>query len=110
MWFVSEYFVGNIFKQVRAHLFAQINGFKYSKGPNSSIWPLDGTLTGTTTLGPRGTRSNDSQGVFHIPQSSTTGASPWDGLVSYLGHLLSRVLLLYRDAVSIQPGDPARSK
>ena len=29
----------------------QLNGFKSSKWLNSSVWPIDGTLTGTTTPG-----------------------------------------------------------
>ena len=29
----------------------QLNGFKYKKGLNISTWPIDGTLTGTTTPG-----------------------------------------------------------
>ena len=32
--------------------------------------------------------SNDNEGVLHIHQISRTGASPSDGLVSYLGHSL----------------------
>ena len=35
-----------------------LNGFKYRKGLNSSIWPIDRTLTGTTTLGQSGPESN----------------------------------------------------
>ena len=34
----------------------QLNGFKYRKTLNISIWPIDGTLTGIT-------------GVLHIPQT-----------------------------------------
>ena len=30
MWFVNVYLEDNIFKRVRAHLFVQLNGFKYS--------------------------------------------------------------------------------
>ena len=56
------------------------------KGLNSSIWPIAGTLTGTTTLGQSGSGSNGTKGVFHIPQSSRTGTSPSDCLVSYAGH------------------------
>ena len=33
---------------------------------NSSIWPIDGTLTGTTTLGQGGTKSNGNDKIFHI--------------------------------------------
>ena len=37
---------------------------------NSTIWPIDGTLTGTTTLGQSGHESNGNEGVHHIPQTS----------------------------------------
>ena len=54
----------------------------------SSIWPIDMTLLGATTLGQSGTGSNGSEVVLHIPQSSSiTGTSPSDCLVSYPGHL-----------------------
>ena len=33
-----------------------------------------------------GPGSNCNEGVLHIPQSSMTGASPSDNLVSFLGH------------------------
>ena len=39
---------------------------------NSSIWPIDWTLSGTTTLG--------NKRVLHISQSSKTGTSKSDGL------------------------------
>ena len=70
-------------------MFAHINGFKYSKCLNSSIWPIDETLTGTTS------RSYGNEEVIHIPQSSWTGASPSDGLVPYPGHLLAVVVEEY---------------
>ena len=53
----------------------------------NSTWPIDGSQIGTTIPGQRWPGSNGSEGVFHISQSSGTGASPSDGLVSYLGHL-----------------------
>ena len=65
-----------------------INGFKSSKWLNCFIWHIDGILTGTTTLGQRRPRSNDNEGVLHIPKSSRTGISLSDGLMSYPGHLL----------------------
>ena len=69
---------------------------------NSCIWAKDWTLTGTTTLGQSGPKSNGNEEVLYIPQSSKTEASPSDGLVSYPGHLLvGVVLLLYRNAVGI---------
>ena len=58
---------------------------------NSFIWPIDRTLSGTTTLGKSGLGSNVNEGVLHIPQrSSITEASPSDCLVSYLEYLCQR--------------------
>ena len=71
---------------------------------NSSIWSVDGTLTGTTTLGQSRPGSNGNKRVLHTPQSSWTGASTSDCLVSYQGHLLTgkwRVPPLYRDTVGV---------
>ena len=52
---------------------------------NSSSWPIDRTLSGATTPGQSGPRSNGNEGVLHIPQSfSITGASPLDCLMSYI--------------------------
>ena len=36
---------------------------------NSSTWPIDGTLTDTTTPGKSGRDTNGNQGVLHIPQT-----------------------------------------
>ena len=58
----------------------QLNGFKYSKWLNSSIWCIDGTQTGTTTLGQSGPESNHSEGVLHILKGSRTGALPSDAV------------------------------
>ena len=56
---------------------------------NSSIWPKDRTLSDATSLGQSGPVSNGTEGVVHIPQSSSiTGASPSDCLELYLGHSL----------------------
>ena len=55
---------------------------------NSSIWSIDMTLSGATTLGQIAPWSNGNKGVFHIPQNSRTGALPFDCLVSYPGHSL----------------------
>ena len=61
---------------------------------NSSTWPIDRTLSGAITPGQSGPGSNANEGVFCIPQSSsTTGASPSDCLVSYLGHSLGKSYL-----------------
>ena len=53
-----------------------------------SIWPTDRTLSGATTLGQSRPGSNSNEEVLHIPQISKARASPWDGLMSYPGHLL----------------------
>ena len=56
---------------------------------NSSIWPIDKTLSGATTPGQSGTRSDGNEDVLCIPQSSSiTGATSSDCLMSYVGHSL----------------------
>ena len=51
---------------------------------NSSIWPIDKTLSSTITPDQSGPESDGSEGVLRIPQnSSITGASPLNGLMSY---------------------------
>ena len=45
---------------------------------NTSIWPIDRTLSGYSTPGQSGPGSNRNEGVTHIPQSSITGALPSD--------------------------------
>ena len=53
---------------------------------NSSIWPIDRTFVGTTTLGPG---SDVNEEILHILQSSSiTGASASDCLVSNPGQSL----------------------
>ena len=48
----------------------QLNGFNYDKWLNSSIWPINGNLTDTTTPGQSGPKSKGNEGVLHIPQAS----------------------------------------
>ena len=56
---------------------------------DSSIRPIDRTLSGATTLGQSGPGSDDNEGMLYISQSSSiTGTSPSDCLVSYPGHQL----------------------
>ena len=56
---------------------------------NSSIWPIDMTLSGATTPGQSRSRSDGNKGVLFIPQSSSiTETSPSDCLVPYPGHSL----------------------
>ena len=58
-----------------------------------SIWPIDWTLSGVTTLSQSGPGSNGNEEILCIPQSSSiTGTSPSDCLVSYPGHSLGRGL------------------
>ena len=58
---------------------------------NSSIWPVDRTLSSATTLS--GPGSNGSEILLRITQSSNiTVALPSDCLVSYPGHSLGGVL------------------
>ena len=55
----------------------------------SSIWPIDRTLSGSTTSSQSGPGSNGNKGVLSISQiSNITGSSPSDSLVSYPGHSL----------------------
>ena len=50
----------------------------------SSIWPIDGALSGATTPGQSGPMSDGNEGVFRISQSSRiTEASLSDCFVSY---------------------------
>ena len=51
-----------------------------SKWLNSSIWPIDETVTGTITLGHSGPGRNGNEKVVHIPQSSWTEASSCDAV------------------------------
>ena len=56
---------------------------------NSSIWPIDRTLSNSITPGPSGPESDGNEGVLCIPQiSSMIGAWPSDCLVSYPGYSL----------------------
>ena len=58
--------------------------------------------SGATTPGLSEPRSYGNEGVLNIPQSSSiTGAISSDCLVSYLGNLYGKVLLLRRDAVGV---------
>ena len=56
---------------------------------NSSIQPIDRTLSGATTPGQSGPRSDANEDVFCISQSSSiTESSALDCLVAYPGHPL----------------------
>ena len=78
----------------------QLSRFRFRKWLNSSIWSIDGTLTGTTILSWSGPGSNAKEGVLHISQSSSiTETSPSNALMIYLGYVLGGVLPLGRDAI-----------
>ena len=69
---------------------------------NSSIGPIDRTLSGALTQGQSEAGSNANERVLHVPQSFKTGISPSDWLMSYPGYLLERgVLLLCRNVVGV---------
>ena len=55
---------------------------------NIAIWSIYGTLSVATTPCQSGSVSNDNEGPLCIPQSSKTGASPSDYLMSYPEHSL----------------------
>ena len=49
---------------------------------NSSIWPIDMTLSGATTLNQSGPGSDSNEGVLNIHESANiTKASPSDWIV-----------------------------
>ena len=55
----------------------------------SSIWLIDRTPSGASTLGHSGPESDGNEWMIRIPQSSSfTRTSPSDCLVSYAGHSL----------------------
>ena len=59
----------------------------------SSIWPIDRTLSGATTLDNSGPGSNDNKGMLCIPQSSSIiRTSLSNCFVSYPGHSLGEGL------------------
>ena len=76
---------------------------------NSSIWPINWPLSSAPS--PDESEPGN-ENVFHIPQSTRTGALPSDCLVSYPGHSLmdfypsSEMKLIY----SIAPVDSAGKK
>ena len=63
-----------------------------SKGLHFSSWPIKGTLTNITTPVGSGPGNKSSKEILHIPQSSWTGISLSDSLMSYSGHSLSYIV------------------
>ena len=92
VWFygisiIVGYLIANQFLYIKTVLFQTIR-FSIST-QFTSIRPIDRTLSGDTSPGLSGPRSDGNKGVICIPQSSSkTGASPSDYLVSYTGHSL----------------------
>ena len=76
------------------------NSFKCFKWLNIFILPRYWTLTGPTPPVQSEPGRNDNERVLYIPQSSRTGASLSDRLVSYSGRLLFRSYLLLANSTS----------
>ena len=74
---------------------------------NSSIWPIDRTLSSATTLSQSEPWSNGNEEVFHIPKSSSiTRASPSDCLKSYQDTQLLRGSYSSAEMQSVYSIDP----
>ena len=115
----------NIFKQARAHLFAQsimvssiamkheqlnlasVICFQIVKGLNKSIRPIDRTQTGTTTPSQNRPWSNYNEEMLHIAQISKSKASASHGLVSYPGHTLGWGSYYFAEMQSLYSISPA---
>ena len=75
---------------------------------NCSIWPINKTLLGVTTLGESGPMSGVNEEILRIPQSSSiTEALTLDGLVSDLGYSLRGGSYPSAEIQSIYSADPA---
>ena len=93
-------------EMIKQFYFQQLNWacHLYCKVSNSSIWPIDRILSGTTIPGQSGpgSKGNGNEGVLCISLIfSITGASPSDFFMSYSGHSLGRGLPVYRDTVGV---------
>ena len=67
-WF--QVLLSNTNNSIQHYSFAytHLNGLKYSKSLNSSIWLIDQTLTYTTTRCPCGSWCNSNKGYPHSPK------------------------------------------
>ena len=113
VWFnVFGYFYPSLTIQLNtSHLFTQIKWSNSSISNNSQvqfsfIWPIDRTLSGATSPGLSGHRSDGYEGVLYIPQSSTiTEASPLLSVISrtlaggVLPHCREAVHVFYRPSL-----------
>ena len=76
---------------------------------NSSVWPIDRTLSDATTQGQSEPGSDDNEGALRIPQSSSiTGTSPSNCLVLYPEHSLGSFTSLERWSRGIQQTRPSK--
>ena len=75
--------------------------------PNSSVWPIDRTLSAAAIPGQIGPGIDGNGGVLHIPQSpSITGASASDCLVPYPEQSLVRGSYLFIEMQSVSSTSP----
>ena len=73
---------------------------------DSTIWPIDRTLSGASTQDQSGPRSNGNEEVLYIPQNSQNGAFPSDGIMSYPEHSLGDLTPIQRCSQSISTVPP----
>ena len=91
VWFygtssIVVYLIPNPFSHILTVLFQTI---PFSISTHfSSVWPIDRILSGATTPGQWGPRSDGNEGLLHILQSFRDEVSPPDGLISYPRHSL----------------------
>ena len=80
--FKYSYQILIILFNIKSFVCTLLNGCKFSKWLNSSIWSIDWTLWVTTTPGQSWPDNNGNEGLLHISWSSRIAISPSDGLVS----------------------------
>ena len=84
---IAFYIIDSIYQVFLINLL-HIICFMCSKWLNISSWPIEGTLTGTTTPTQTGPDGNGNEVVLYISESSRTCAYLSDVLVSYQRHSL----------------------
>ena len=60
----------NVYRAVWFQIIVVIIIIILNKWLNGSIWPIDGTLTGTTTPNQSETESSHNEGINYIPQTA----------------------------------------
>ena len=63
-----------------------LNGLDYYERLNSSVWPIDRTLSGATTPRQIEPGSNGNEVVLCILQIPRAGALAWDSSIAYPGY------------------------